>query len=94
MQINKHKPEGVVRSYTIWLSANDTHAWAHRYESWPCSQLSGHRCTVSVDLNGLYDFTFDGKHNIDIDATELSAIVEDHLPSDCKHLWPCWKKSL
>ncbi len=90
MRIKKHKPNGKVRSYTIWLSANETYLWARKVrQSWPCSQLSGHRCTASIDLNGLYDYTVDGKIT-GLWGDELKAIVADHIPDDCKHLWPCW----
>ena len=93
MKLNKHKPEGKVRSYTLWLSANDTYVWAHRPgSSWPCSSLSSHRCIVYVDGNGLFDMTIDGKDidNHDVPGDELEAIVADHIPDDCKSLWPCW----
>lgn len=85
MKLRKEKS-----GYNLWLSATDTSNWAHRIgNNWPCSELSGHRCFVAVDQNGLCDFTLDGR-SADVSGDELSACVADHLPDDCKHLWPCW----
>lgn len=91
MRISKHKNDkGAIIGYAMWLSARDTYDWAHKVgASWPCSTLSGERCMVGVDSNGLYDFTLNGRYG-DCDGTELDAIVSDHLPADCRHLWPVW----
>jgi len=86
----KRQPSG----YIMWLSANNTYDWAHRVDNrWPCSELSNHRLCVVVDNNGICDMTFDGATSWtnDIDGTELDAIVSDHLPTDLRHLWPCWE---
>ena len=61
----------------IWLSSNDTYAWAR---NWPCCKLSGHRLFAEFEPNGdLVDFSIDGSHDEDIDTTEFNAIVADHL---------------
>ena len=63
----------------VWLSANDTYAWAHRSGSaWPCSELSDHRVFAEFDDNGLLDMTIDGKTR-DCDATEFNAITSDFI---------------
>ena len=95
MQIRtqEHRTEDrtVVIYYQIRLSANETYQWATRPgNSWPCSQLKNHRIMACVDSNGLCDFTVDGKYSDDVDGTELAACIGDHLPDDCKRLWPCW----
>ena len=75
----------------MWLTANDTHKWAHRAgNAWPCSQLSGKRVFVIVDENGLLDFTLNGKP-ADVDGNELSACIADHLPAKLRQFWPCWE---
>ena len=91
MRVVRHlaKPMG----YVMYLSANDTYAWAHKAGAcWPCSRLSNHRAVISVDSNGLYDLTIDGRENAYIDADELQACVSDHLSADLRHLWPVWEK--
>lgn len=61
----------------LWLSANDTARWATRAgQSWPCSELAGHRVYAAFDRNGLYDMTIDGRDR-DVDNTEFSAIMAD-----------------
>jgi hypothetical protein len=92
MRIQKNKDaDGNVNGYTMWLSANDTYNWAHRPRNdWPCSTLSHKRCVVRVDDNGLFDLTVNGRDDDDVDGVELDAIVGDHLPKDCRHLWPIW----
>jgi hypothetical protein len=66
--------------FTLWLSKNDTYDWAHRSgESWPCSDLSGKRCRIDFDSNGLCDFTVNGRDGADVPSDELSAIVADHI---------------
>ena len=44
---------------------------------------------VGVDSNGLCEFTMNGRDG-DVSGDELQAIVADHLPADCRHLWPVW----
>jgi hypothetical protein len=91
MRIQKHITDGKITGYALWLSASDTYNWAHRPgSSWPCSQLSDNRCLVVCDDNGLCDFTLNGRDG-DIDGNELDACVADHLPADCRHLWPVWE---
>jgi hypothetical protein len=83
---SKTNPTG----YVMKLSANDTYNWANRDGArWPCSDLSGNRCLVVVDSNGLLDFTLNGKDG-DCNGDELDAIVADHLPKSLGHLWPVW----
>ena len=65
----------------IWASANDTYDWAHRPgESWPCSQLSGHRLFADFQNGDLVDMTIDGKTK-DVDSAEFNAFIEDKLGS-------------
>lgn len=66
---------------TLWASARDTYAWAHRPgESWPCSQLSGRRVVACFDRNGLCDLSIDGgRGDQDVDGNELSALCADML---------------
>lgn len=69
----------------IWLSGNETHAWANRAGShWPCSQLSGKRLFAEFDRNGLCDLAIDGKMDDCCDSNELNAIVCDHLKNSRK----------
>ena len=80
--------------YTLWLSAADTYAWAHRPgAAWPCSTLADHRLRIEVDQNGLCYLTVDGKSaGNNIDGQELDSCVAYHLPADCRRLWPTWEK--
>lgn len=96
MQCTKHKnSDGKITGYRLCLSARDTTVWATRpNRNWPCSTLRGSRFTVSVDQNGVYDLTVNGRDAGDIDGNELDAIVADHLPADCQHLWPVWKAAV
>lgn len=67
---------------TLWLSANDTHNWAHRSGAcWPCSTLAGHRLFASFAPNGdLVDMAIDGgRGNQDCPGDEFNAIVSDYL---------------
>ncbi len=90
MRISKATTAGKVVGYIMHLSASDTYAWARKPgAAWPCSECRNNRIMVSVDGNGLCDFTMNGK-SADMDGTELDAIVSDHLPADCRHLWPVW----
>jgi len=90
MKIKTEEHDGNIVLYHLNLDDNETYTWAHRVNNpWPCSQISGKRLWIAVDLNGLFDITLDGKF-VDIDSTELTAIVSDFLPDDCKHLWPIW----
>lgn len=85
------KEKSIVVYYQLCLSSNETYTWATKVNaSWPCSQLKGHRLRVTVDQNGILDYAIDGQYK-DIDDNELTACVADHLPDNCKHLWPCWK---
>ena len=92
MIIRTQERGGKAIMYMLNLSADETEKWATRPGSvWPCSTLRGHRFWLHVDQNGLCDITIDGKCNTDnIDGNELAACVGDHLPDNCKHLWPCW----
>ncbi len=73
--------------FALWLSATDTYNWAHKPGAlWPCSTINGRRVALFVDMMGLVEFTVNGRDNVDIDGTELSAMmadfVRDVLPSD------------
>lgn len=82
---------GEVTGYRLWLSANDTYRWAFRPgHRWPCSEAAGNRLFVGVDRNGLCEFALNGRDDADVDGTELEAIVSDHVPAECRHLWPVW----
>lgn len=77
--------------FNLWLSANDTEAWANRAGAcWPCSSLEDHRLFVQFDSNGLCDMAIDGKDGIDCDGTELSAIVADHMRNKLPKDHPCY----
>lgn len=92
MRIQRHRNGETITGYTMWLSSSDTHHWARKPgASWPCSTLSGDRCVVVVDSNGLCDMAINGQSGAECDGTELDAIVADHLPADCRHLWPVWQ---
>ena len=100
MRIKKHRDDsGAITGYTIWLSAADTYAWARKPgAAWLGSTLSGERCMVQCDSYGLCDFTLNGRpmdeHDCaDISGDEINACIADHLPADCRHLWPVWGKS-
>ena len=83
--------KGSADGYAMWLSARDTYDWAHKPgAAWPGSTLANKRVVVSVDSNGLYDLTIDGREG-DCDGNELSAIVADHLPKAYRHMWPTWE---
>jgi len=70
--------------FSLWLSAADTWAWAHRPGSaWPCSSLAGRRLFVAYDRNGLEVLTIDGKSG-DCCADELAACVADHVAASGK----------
>ena len=46
-----------------------------------------------VNESGMYHFVAslsNGKHIENVDYNELEAIIRDHLPYDCRHLWPMW----
>jgi len=61
----------------IWLSADDTHRWAHRPgSSWPCSSLSGRHLRADIQGDNLVDLTINGKYG-DCDGHELDAILAD-----------------
>lgn len=87
--------DGKITGYMMRLSAVETGNWARKPgAAWPCSTLKDRRLWVAVDANGLYDYTHGGHcHGTDgVDGTELEACVSDHLPADCRHLWPTWQK--
>lgn len=93
MRIRKLTPENQTKptGYEMWFSARDTEQWANKIgAAWPGSSLAGRRCYVKVDYNGLLDLTINGRYGQDCSENELQAIVHDHLPDDCKHLWPLW----
>lgn len=94
MRIIKDKQaDGTIVGYMLRLSACETGMWARRpHASWPCSTLKDRRLWVAVDRNGLYDYAVNGGQFNSIDDTELDACVSDHLPADCRHLWPVWGK--
>ena len=82
---------GRATGYRLWLSANDIYRWAFRTGSaWPCSDLYGSRLWVDVDGNGLCGIAVNGRNDCDVSGDELDAIVSDHVPADCAHLWPTW----
>lgn len=95
MRISKQKNTwGKVLSYTMWLSADDTYSWS---ATWPCSQLKDRKVMVVVDDNGVCDFTVKFQNSKDmnmenVENQELVALVRDHLPYDCRHLWPLWEE--
>ena len=95
MKIAKTREDGSkqINGYTMLLSAGDTRSWAHKPGAvWPCSTLADKRVWVAVDNNGLYDIAVGGSAElVDIDNNELSACIADHLPPDCRHLWPTWE---
>ena len=84
--------DGTVTGYSLNLSSNETYEWAHKSgAAWPCSTLSGSRLWVDVDSNGLCDIAVDNQvTDLDVDGTELDAIVSDHLKKEAQHLWPVW----
>lgn len=101
MRASKHESDGKTIGYTLWLSARDTYRWANRSGArWPGSTLADHRLVVTVDQNGLCDLTVDGRYDWadldgnDLDGNELDALVADHVPAGCRHLWPVWEGEL
>lgn len=80
--------ENMVR---LWLSANDTFYWARRPgQAWPCSEISGRRLFAEFDWNGLLDLTVDGRHGVDIPASEFNAITSDFLSDKLPREHPAW----
>lgn len=77
---------------TVWASAEDTYAWAHKPGArWPCSTLSGRRFAAVFDDNGLCDLTVDGRGAPDdIDGQELSCICADLLRDRLPESHPAW----
>lgn len=91
MILKAHKNGDKITGYRMCLSASDTYDWAHKPgAAWPCSTISDKRIAVTVDSNGLCDFTMNGRY-ADCDGNELSAIVADHLRAEFRHLWPTWE---
>lgn len=81
------KPTG----YRLALSAGQTWLWANKPgRVWLCSEVAGRTLHVEVDANGLCYLEIDGRSDTDVPANELAAIVDDHMPADCRHLWPAW----
>lgn len=90
MKIFKKYQDGKIVGYTLWLLSIDTEKWAEKAETkWPCSKASGHTFKIEVDEQGL-NATGIEPTCISI-SSELDSLVADHLPDDCKHLWPCWE---
>ncbi len=89
MQIVKTTIDSRVVGYTLWLLASDTEKWAEKPgANWPCSKASGRVFKIVVDEQGLNATSLETTcFSI---GSELEALVADHLPDDCKHLWPCW----
>jgi len=81
--------------YTLWLSATDTYNWAQTPgKRWPCSTLSGNRCCIVVDSNGICDLTVNGQcEEGQIDCSELCAIVTDFIPAEYRRYWPVWESA-
>jgi len=92
MRIRTQEREGLAVMYMLNLSAEEIEKWSTKPgQIWPCSTLRGHRLWVYVDQNGLCDIRIDGKYDTNyIDENELMACISDHLPDNCKHLWPVW----
>lgn len=63
---------------TVWLSADDTHAFARR---WPCSTLSNRRVVASFDARGnLEELAINGgRGSQECDATEFDALIAHYL---------------
>jgi hypothetical protein len=88
MKLTRHRTAGKVTGYTLHLNVHDTYAWAHRPgRVWLCSNYAGQVISVEVDANGLYSMAAPDN---DLPAAELEACIADHLPADCRHLWPVW----
>lgn len=77
-------------SFTLWLSAADTRAWARKPgAAWPCGTVAGHRFKITFNETGVTDLTRDGRYpsqHVDLDENEFSAQVadamRDKLPAD------------
>jgi len=85
--------ETSLESFTIWLSASDTKDWATGYPCWPCSKLRGKRVRADFDTNGLLDLSVNGRpptESLDLDCTELNAIIADHLKGQLPKGHPCF----
>jgi len=77
---------------TVWLSARETYAWAHRRgASWPCSFLAGRRVVAQFDADGLWDLDIDGgRGDQDCPSDELSACIADYLADRLPKDHPCY----
>ena len=76
MKVQKHG-----NTIKVWLSANDTYAWANRSgESWPCSYLANKRLFAKFQGGDLVDISVNGKDS-DVPSDEFNAIIEDYLGS-------------
>lgn len=69
-------------TYKVWLSANDTYAWAHApNKTWPCSVLSGKSLFAEFCHGDLVDVRLNGKavnNGMEIPFDEFNAIIEDY----------------
>jgi len=66
----------------LWLSARDTHGWAHKDgASWPCSFLSDKALFAEFEPNGdLVDIAVNyGRGDQDCPGNEFTAITDDAL---------------
>lgn len=72
---------------TVWLSADETYEWAR---CWPGSRLSGKRVRAEFDSSGLLDYAVNGAYLDDLDWTEFSTIVADHLADRLDSEHPCY----
>lgn len=73
----KKKKQG--NTVKLWLSANDTYAWANRPgAAWPCSFLAGKRLFAEFDDGDLVDYAVDGKCG-EVPVDEFNAITSDFL---------------
>lgn len=65
----------------LWLSAEDTYAWAHRPgDIWPCSSLAGKTLFAEFEDGDLVDYAVDGIHGEDwVPVDEFNAITSDFI---------------
>jgi len=75
-------------SVYVWLSARDTYYWAD--DNWPGSTLADRRVFAKLDTGDLVDLTVDGSYDVDVDGTELTAILSDHLRERLSPEHPCY----
>lgn len=74
----------------LWLSADDTYAWANRPGAiWPCSFLAGKTLFAEFDDGDLVDYAVDGKTGFPSDqplADEFNAITSDFIEANDESL--------